>query len=143
MLALRDIGQGKLDYFQQGHTHLQIIHAILGPGKYSTIFIIHAEDSSLWGCYPVMTGKYTVHQVTHCNTPEDLNLPQFLVYYTAQITVMNLIFYLFIYVVVVLLILLLLPLLLLLLLTIIVFDSFVIMLLWGFPLFCKNCTKFL
>jgi hypothetical protein len=32
MLALRDIDQEKVDYFQQGHTHLQTIHATLDPG---------------------------------------------------------------------------------------------------------------
>ena len=60
--------------------------------------ICFGKDSCLWGCYTVMTGKYTVHQVTHCNTPDNLNHPQFLVYYTALMTVMNLIsFCLFIY----------------------------------------------
>ena len=118
MLALRDIDQEKVDYFQQGHTHLQTIHATLDPGKYSITlsYIGFAEDSGLRGCYTVMTGKYTVHQVTHCNTPDNLNHPQFLVYYTALMTVMNLII-LFIYVLLLLLLLhllfLLLPLLLL------------------------------
>jgi len=41
MHALRDIDQEKVDYFQQGHTHLQTIHATLDPGKYSIIFITH------------------------------------------------------------------------------------------------------
>lgn len=38
MLALRDIDQGKLDYSQQDHSHLQIIHAALDHGKYSAVF---------------------------------------------------------------------------------------------------------
>lgn len=41
MLALRDIDQGKLDYFQQDHSHLQIIHAALDRGKYFAFSFIH------------------------------------------------------------------------------------------------------
>lgn len=40
MLAVSDIDQEKLDYFQQGHTHLPIIHVGLDPGKYSAIVVI-------------------------------------------------------------------------------------------------------
>jgi hypothetical protein len=38
MLALRDIDQGKLDYFRQDHSLLQIIRAALDHGKYSAVF---------------------------------------------------------------------------------------------------------
>lgn len=37
MLTLRDINQGKLVYFQQHHSHLQIIHTALDHGEYFAI----------------------------------------------------------------------------------------------------------
>jgi hypothetical protein len=51
MLALRDIDQGKLDYFQQDHSHLQIIHAALDRGKYSDLFsyiILRLKNDIFW-----------------------------------------------------------------------------------------------
>lgn len=64
MLALRDRDQGKLDYSQQDHNHLQIIHAALDHGKYSAAFsytILKLKNGIFWN---VMLFTYISEECT-------------------------------------------------------------------------------